>query len=381
MNCLYQDCFVNEKIIPYLSLLIKQLYFKMKKQLSFIFAFSIISLLIIGCSSEDNSEPLAGEQEVFTLDATGNVAEQTAVEAKKTISGKWNIGGSGSTSKKVPTLNNNKERSFFRPSKLKTNRALKGQNCSLNYIEFTDDLYAISIDTPSGSEAAFGQYTLVETNGTVSAVELYVTVLGNNHLIATLTNIVVSETANDLNATFDVVFNIPDDYEWACGSSLTGEYSAQKEEPLAGAEDASADSNFAKVVATWDITRVIDIEDGVRTDVTDDVNEVCRYDEYDYEEDCEQGSGQIIFSAYGTYLVVFYFQNGDIADWSEGNWNFTNSSQSEIRIYENYEDYPEDNWVNFISITTLNNTEFSGIITDPEDEGYSSEFTFTKSTN
>ena len=151
----------------------------MKKHLSFILAFSIFSLLVTGCSSEDNSEQLAGEQEVFTLYATGNVADQTAVEAKKTISGKWNIGGSGSTSKKVPTPSNNKERFFSRPLKLKTNRALKGQNCSLNYIEFTDDLYAISINTPSGSEAAFGQYRLVETNGTVSAVELYVTVLSD----------------------------------------------------------------------------------------------------------------------------------------------------------------------------------------------------------
>ena len=49
----------------------------------------------------------------------------------------------------------------------------------------------------------------------LGAVELNVNVLGNNHLIATLTNIVVTETANNLNATFDVVFNIPADYEWA----------------------------------------------------------------------------------------------------------------------------------------------------------------------
>lgn len=359
----------------------KHLFYQMKKYLSSLLIITTFSFLITGCSSEDNSEPLAEEQKVFTLDATGNVAEQSAVQAKKTISGKWNIGGSGSSSKKIPATNNNKKKSFFSTYKIKTNSVLKGLNCSLNYIEFTDDLYAISINTPEGTEAAFGQYTLVETNGTVSEVELYVTVLGNNHLIATLTNIVVTETANDLNATFDVVFNIPDDYEWACGSSLSGEYSAQKEEPLPEAEDASADSNFAKVVATWDITRVMDIEDGVRTDVTDDVNEVCRYDEDDYEYDCETGSGQIIFSAYGTYLIVFYFQNGDIANWSEGNWNFTNSSQSEIRVYENYADYPEDNWVNFISITTLNNTEFSGIITDPEEESYSQEFTFTKSSN
>lgn len=353
----------------------------MKNYLSLFLRLTFFSLVIVGCSSEDDPEPQAEEQVVFTLDATGNVAEQTAVEAKKTINGKWNIGSSGSSSKKLSGFYNKQKKSLFQKLNLKTNIVFKGQNCSLNYIEFTDDLYAISINTPDGSEAAFGQYILVETNGTVSAVELYVTVLGNNHLIATLTNIVVTETANDLNATFDVVFNIPDDYEWACGSSLSGEYSARKEEALTGAEDASADSNFAKVVATWDIISIIDIEDGVRTDITDEVNEVCRSDEDDYDEVCEQGSGQIIFSAYGTYLVVWYFQNGDIADWSEGNWEFTNSSQSEIRVYDNYEDYPEDSWEELISITTLNNTEFSGILTDPNDESYRSEFTFTKSTN
>lgn len=345
----------------------------MKKNSSLIF---IASLLLLSCSSDDNTDPLVEDQATFALYATGTVAEQTAVEAKKTINGKWNIGGS--TANKNVSTELKSRKSFFRETKIKLKKTTKGQNCSLNYIEFTENRYAISINTPSGSEAAFGQYTLVETNGTVSAVELYVSVLGNNHLIATLTNIIVTETANDLNATFDVIFNIPADYEWACGSSLSGEYSAEKEEPLAGAEDASPDSNFAKIVATWDITRVIEIENGIRTDITEEINIVCDFDYYDNYEDenCEQGSIEITFSAYGTYLVVFYFQNGDIADWNEGNWNFTNTSQTEIRVFDEYE---YDSWEDFISITTLNDTEFSGTITNLEDEDYIQEFTFNKS--
>ena len=163
------------------------------------------------------------------MDATGTVADQTPAESKKTINGKWS----------------------FQNSSAKTVVSTKGQNCSLNYIEFTDSMYGISINTPDGLEAAFGQYTSVETNVTISAVELYVNVVGNNHLIATLTNIVVIEAANELNATFDVVFNIPEDCEWSCGSSLSGTYTAEKEEPLAGAAEATLDSNFSKIVNTW----------------------------------------------------------------------------------------------------------------------------------
>lgn len=355
----------------------------MKKQMSLLLKTLILSFLLVGCSSNDDPEPRAEEPAAFTLNATGNLAEQTATEAKKTINGKWNIGGSGAASKQSSVSAPKKGKSFFEVSNPKTYNALKGQNCSLNYIEFTESQYAISINTPSGLEAAFGQYSMVEANGTVSAVELYVTVLGNNHLIATLTNIVVTETANDLNATFEVVFNIPEDYEWACGSSLSGEYSAEKEEPLVGAADASPDSNFAKIVATWDVIQVVDIEGDERTDVTEDVLEVCAYNDDDFEENCDQGSVEITFSAYGTYLIVYYFQNGDIEDWQEGNWNFTNNSQDEIRVYEEDD---EDSWESLISITTLNNTEFSGIITDEEvyeDQVnvYIQEFTFNKIIN
>ena len=331
----------------------------MKKILSAVFA---ASLLLASCSSNDDDEPNQPQEtvEVFTLDATGTVAEQTAVEAKKTINGRWSIGSSASKT------------------------SAKAQNCSLNYIEFTDSMYAISILTPDGIEAAFGQYTMVETNGTVSAVELNVNVLGNNHLIATLTNIVVTETANNLIATFDVVFNIPADYEWACGSSLSGDYSAEKEEPLDEAEDATADSNFAKLVNTWRLAELYETgENGELVDVTEQINEVCDYDYDTYEESCEQGSLEVTFSAYGTYLFINYRANGEVADWGEGDWEFANSDQSELTLTE-YEEYDGvvTEYENTMVITTLNDTEFSGTISNIDgEETYTQEFTFTIASN
>lgn len=246
-------------------------------------------------------------------------------------------------------------------------------------------MYGISINTPDGSEAAFGEYTMVETNGNISAVELYVNLLGNNYLIATLTNIVIIETANELNATFDVVFNIPEDYEWSCGSYLSGTYTAEKEESLAGAAEATPDSNFAKLVNTWLVVSVYQIENNERVDITANANEVCEYDEEEY---CEQDSMQITFSAYGTYLVINYWSNGEMADWDEGEWEFANCDQTEITLTaeDEYDGDEYEERLSTMTINTLNDTEFSGSLSETEDtdngsETYVSEFILIKVTN
>lgn len=322
----------------------------------------LLSLLfLISCSSDDdttNDDLTAEETETtvaFNLDATGTIAEQTAEEAKETINGRWSFGSSSS----------------------KGTSSSKGQSCSLNYIEFTDTMYGISIDTPMGEEAAFGNYSMIETNNTVSAVELYVTVLGNNHLIATLTNIVVTENANELNAVFDVVFNIPADYDWSCGTSLSGNYTAEKEEPMADAVDAAPDSKFANLVNTWLLTELYEYEDGERISAIEDNNLVCRYDEITYEEDCEQGSMEVTFSAYGTYLVVHYFANGDVGDWNEGEWGFANSQKTAIFVgEEEYED------IDILEISNLDESVFEGSNSYIEQgEQFVMEFVFTKVTN
>ncbi len=55
----------------------------MKKIISLLF---VSSLLLTGCSSDDDDTADSGEVEAtFTLDATGAVAEQTAAQAKKPL--------------------------------------------------------------------------------------------------------------------------------------------------------------------------------------------------------------------------------------------------------------------------------------------------------
>lgn len=325
----------------------------MKKHLLLLFSL----LFLISCSSDDDTTANEPETTVaFNLDATGTVADQTAEEAKETINGRWSIGSSSSKG-----------------------TSSKGQSCSLNYIEFTDSKYGISIGLSNGEDVlAFGNYSMIETNNTVSAVELYVSVLGNNHLIATLTNIVVTENANELNAVFDVVFNIPADYDWACGTSLSGNYTADKEEPLSDAVDADPNSNFAKIVNTWLISEVYDIEDGQRIDIIEDVNEICYEVGDDYT--CVQGSVELTFTAYGTYLMVYYFPNGDIEDYQDGEWEFSNSEKTTLLVTEQDYEYTSQFYV---EISNIDESVFEGSISEIE-EGqtyYVQEFVFTKVTN
>ena len=328
----------------------------MKKYIALLF---LSSLLIMSCSSEDNildviepeiieevivTDVISETEVVFTLNATGALANQTTEEAKKTINGKWSFGDASSK------------------------KSIMGLTCSLNSIEFTDDLYVISINTPSGNESTFGTYSMIETNGSVTAVELFVNVSGFNHLIATFTNIIVTQTSNNLSVSFDVVFDIPSNYNWGCGASLSGDYEAIKKEPLTGTENASADSNLAKIVSTWRATEFSG--DETLEEVLDSCN--------DGEVGCEPNAKlEITFSAYGTYLVLFYSNSGKVVESIEGEWEFTNSSQTNITITEIEDDGNQINysWV----INSISDTELS--FTEKEEDGSVYGYAFTKATN
>ena len=328
----------------------------MKKYIALLF---LSSLLIMSCSSEDNildviepeiieevivTDVISETEVVFTLNATGALANQTTEEAKKTINGKWSFGDASSK------------------------KSVMGLTCSLNSIEFTDDLYVISINTPSGNESTFGTYSMIETNGSVTAVELFVNVSGFNHLIATFTNIIVTQTSNNLSVSFDVVFDIPSNYNWGCGASLSGDYEAIKKEPLTGTENASADSNLAKIVSTWRATEFSG--DETLEEVLDSCN--------DGEVGCEPNAKlEITFSAYGTYLVLFYSNSGKVVESIEGEWEFTNSSQTNITITEIEDDGNQINysWV----INSISDTELS--FTEKEEDGSVYSYAFTKATN
>ena len=204
----------------------------------------ILLIFVISCSKEDSGNPVDVQ---FEFDAVGTIEEQTVEEAKKTINGKWDVQTSASSSKNAIT-------------------------CSFYGVEFTDDRFALrfdvqGVDSETGENIdesiyAYGPYTLNENSeGLVTSVDLFETVDGIDYKIASLTDIVVEESANDLNANFNVEFDLPDDIaeDFPCGN-LSGDYDAEKDEPIVSEEAGSGNTNFAKLVNTWSLDRVV--EDG-----------------------------------------------------------------------------------------------------------------------
>ena len=361
----------------------------------------LAGLTLVACSKSDDAPEMA-----FELEATGTVADQTPEEAKKTINGKWTVGGASG-------------KSF----------AAKGQNCTFLGIEFTDDRYAIAIGVAGEDEpaVAYGTYELSEgSDGTVRSVDLYENVDGTNYKIATLTDIVVEESGNELRATFDVVFNIPDDYEdWPCGNSLSGDYSAEKEEPVNGAENADEDSNFALLVNTWTASAYSNsegasleaafqsvcydlVEDILDEIIEENAEEISLQIEAAFDAfvrdngadaltqevmdaiadgivgelqgqfyetalaraqaECEPAARlEVSFSAYGSYTFVYFGQDGSVLSVDVDDWEFNNADQTELLVDGEF----------IINIQTLNDTTFVG--TTDDGEGFTETYTFTRS--
>ena len=74
----------------------------------------------------------------------------------------------------------------------------------------------------------------------------------------TLTNIIVTETESDFNATFDIDFEIDlGDIDIIC-SDLGGTYSAEKDDAMDETIAADLDSNHYMVVRNWRMTSYSD---------------------------------------------------------------------------------------------------------------------------
>lgn len=240
-----------------------------------------------------------------SLDATGTVASQTPAQAKQTIYGKWNIGGAAAKS-------------------IQTKRGA----CTFDFIEFMDDSYILSINLPEDGETGrlFGEYVLNEdSDGEVESVDLMFDVGATSMRVARLTNIVVTESADVLNASFDVELTLPEALE-VCEASLPGSVTAPKEEPVQEAESATAVSNHAKLIGQWNV---------IGLDSSDGVNLQMIFDEWctDYDEDGNEvtiegcvtpASGIVNFSNFGTYSLTMLAENGnpisvEIEDWTWDN--------------------------------------------------------------
>ena len=241
-----------------------------------------------------------------SLDAVGTVASQSAAQARQTIYGKWDIGAAS--------------------SKLFTT---KRGACSFDFIEFMDDKYILSINLPEDGETGrlFGTYVLNEdTEGNVTSVDLMYDIGASDMRVARLTNIVVTESADVLNASFDVELTLPEALE-VCEASLPGSVTAPKEEPVQEAESASALSNHAKIIGEWAVVG-LDTSDG-ETLETALANFCLDYNEETQQEEPIDGctppaSGIINFSNFGTYSLTMLSAEGtplfvQIEDWTWDN--------------------------------------------------------------
>lgn len=286
-----------------------------------------LCLLFIGCRGEDDSvAPL-----VFDLDATGTLAQQTVEEAKKTIYGKWNIEGDISQTSKNSRVQS------------RLNRVSKSAlSCSFYGIEFTDDRYILGIEitgTENGETIdemvfTYGTYSIEEAaDGAVSSVDLYETINGSNQRIARLTDIVVTEQANELTADFTIAFTLPDDFDFPC-SDLSGDYQADKARPINGAEDAGEASNFDLLVNTWNLFDYSNSEGGTVSQMLYEAS--C--EDYDDEEilDCDPAtSAEVSFSAYGSYIYSLENDTGEVIETWVSSWRFTDEEQNAILIDSN----------------------------------------------
>ena len=238
-----------------------------------------------------------------SLDAVGTVATQSAVQAKQTIYGKWNIGAASSK--------------YFNT---------KRGACSFDFIEFTDDNYLLSINLPEDGETGrlFGTYVLNEDSaGNVTSVDLMYDIGATDMRVARLTNIVVSESADVLNASFDVELTLPDALE-VCEASLPGSVTAPKEDPVDEAESATAVSNHAKIIGQWAVASLV-ASDGETLETI--FNDFCLdHDEATGQDvqrpNCTPPSSAVInFSNFGTYSLTLLASNGNplatqVEEWS-----------------------------------------------------------------
>ena len=210
------------------------------KNLFYIF----LVLFVISCDKDSEETSVEEISNVITvLDATGTLAEQTTEEAKKIIFGRWDF--SDSTKPGIT----------------------KNVTCEFDYIEFTDDNYIMGFLIEGQSNAAFGTYELNEdANGFVTSVDLYFNSGESNMVIATLSDVVVTEENNELTSTFTIVLNLSDSDFEIC-NNLEGSHTTQKEEAMEESDSTDADSNHVLFVNTWTLVSAVQNEEDITSEI------------------------------------------------------------------------------------------------------------------
>ena len=312
----------------------------MKKSLIILALITIIS----SCSKDDDDGSTTLQFESSVLEATGDLSEQSSEEAKKTIYGKWNFPSSSSAR----------------------------SACKLVSLEFTGQNYFMTLD--AGYKGAIsGKFTLGENaSGKVEKVELKSIFDDNSEIVvAVLTNMVVTKTGDDLNATFNLVLTFPNDsgesstFSFSsCNDALSGNIEAKKAEPMAESKNASADSNHAKFIGTWKLVSATNWE-GEKVDLKKAFNEACEDVEYnpdtgeytaiiiDRDFDCIPASSAVIeISPYGTYNSLLLDAKDGVLSSTLGIWKWKDNTQKVIMTGSDDDKEEDRGEVKIISIST-----------------------------
>jgi len=272
--------------------------------------------------------------QAVNLEATGTLSEQTPSQARQTIYGRWDIGGSGAAKSASADRN----------------------GCSFEFIEFLDDSYLLVIALPEDEVGVlFGDYVLNENaDGDVTSVDLMFDAGDITARVARLTNVVVTETAGELSASFDVELTLPEDIQ-TCQTSLPGSVTAPKEEPVDEALTANAVSNHALLIGEWSL-KDYQSSDGENLQTILTANCI-DYDESTGEEsidpNCEAaGSAIVNFSDFGTYSISILAQNGQPLDVEIGGW-YWEDDQNTFVVFDE-----EDEDDSAFDVVSLNENEF-----------------------
>ncbi len=319
----------------------------------------------IGCSTDDSPEDTTSTSAAMELDAVGTLSEQTVEEAKKTIYGKWNLASSSSSSR---------------------------VSCKFVSVEFLSESYFMTLDIDGEMIQFAGGFNVTENaSGKVEKVEM---MLLNSETdlefkVATITNMVVVKSGEALNASFNVVLSLPATEFASCNEALSGDVSAEKEEPMAESSDAT--SNHAKFVGTWEWVIVTHSNESSYS-LNDELNQICMnysqtstvsedgtvvYSEGEEEldPDCTPASKiYLTVSTYGTYAIMYVNAEDVILEAQVGTWSWADSNQAKIII----PDGDEENSSDELTLVSISSTEF---VIESEDDDWVIRLTAKKLSN
>ena len=308
-------------------------------------------MLVVACSSNDDPITVAptNNNGITELNATGTVSEQTPAEAKITIYGKWDLSG---------------------------NQRLMTNTCTFNFLEFMDEIYIMSFIVNGDTETFSGTYVLNEdSDGTVSSVDLKLDIEGVLSTIATLTDVVVTETDDTISATFNIVLNIPTNFEnYEICNGLDGDYEVDKDEPMTESTSASGGSNHSKLIKTWNFVSRYQFNEDASIEWYQDpcIIENEEGEEDTYIEGCTAATDVTIsISAYGTYTFTWTGSNQGVKTETDV-WKWSDSSQNAFLVGEDQ-----------IMISIIDLTDTSAVFTedDDENEGDDDLITYTLTAN